>query len=197
MSELEILAGIIGSDGHIKKNKYRLLVINKNIKFLNSVVIPLINKVTQKNPKPLFNHWGRGSGKFFVFFNSEFLWKILQDKFNIPKGKKSSKIKPPDLKTNKAKIDFLRGWFAGDGSVTTDKSRPRLEIWSNSKEIIFWIKEVLEENQIYPRIHFAKKTKQFLLDIKKRESVKTFHKIIEIPHPNKENKLNALLSDIE
>ena len=195
MGNLEILAGIIGSDGHIKRNKFRLVVVNQDSNFIKSIVLPLIKQITGKAPKPIFNKSAFGGWKFLTFINSPFLWNMLQERFNIPAGKKSGKILPPNLQTNEERLDFISGWFAGDGCVTLFRGRPRLEMWSKSKDFIFWVKEVLKENGVISSVCLIKGKELFFLDIKRLESVKRFHEIINIPHPEKERKLISLLQE--
>ena len=197
MNSLPILAGIVGSDGHLEKNQAVIRVINKNEDFIKSVVIPLIQTITGKNVKAKFVPSGFGTGKFVVAFTSQMLWRELQERFNIPTGKKSESIQSPNLQNKEEKLDFISGWFAGDGSVTTDgngRNKPRLTIWSKSRVILDWIKEVLQENQIESRIWFAKKKNEFLLTIGTQNSIQRFHQKITIPHPEKENRLKLLLS---
>ena len=119
----------------------------------------------------------------------------MQERFNIPAGKKSGKILPPNLQTNEERLDFISGWFAGDGCVTLFRGRPRLEMWSKSKDFIFWVKEVLKENGVISSVCLIKGKELFFLDIKRLESVKRFHEIINIPHPEKERKLISLLQE--
>ena len=44
MSDLALLAGIIGSDGHLAKDEPQIIITNNNIEFIKKTVIPLITK---------------------------------------------------------------------------------------------------------------------------------------------------------
>jgi DNA-binding transcriptional regulator WhiA len=156
--------------------------------------MPLITKITNKTPYKRFNKSGFGTGKYFVRVWSPTIWKILQESYNIPCGKKSKIIKPPDNLSKKDKIDFLRGWIAGDGSVTNDRNKPKIEIWSKSNEILKWLSIVLSENGIESNLFYARKKKEYILRIGKQNSVKLFSEKISIPHPFKQEKLLTLCS---
>lgn len=193
MPEIDVLAGIIGSDGHLEKNQAVIRIINKDLNFLEKTVKPILNSLGISS-KPKFRSSGFGSGKFVVAFTSQELWKLMQEKFNIPTGKKSEKIEPPTLTTNQEKVDFLRGWIAGDGSVTTDRGRPKIEIWSKSEKVLKWFKKILKENHIKSKFWSVGETGKFILRIGRQESIKKFHKKFTIPHPRKEERLRLLLS---
>ena len=191
---LEIFAGIVGSDGHVENNQAVIRIINKDRDFLEKIVVPLIEKLTGKRVQLKQAISGFGKPKFVIAFTSQEIWKILQEKFSIPKGRKSDAAIEPKLETNKEKMDFLLGWFAGDGSVTVDRDKPKLEIWSKSKETLEWFKKVLQENEIESRIFSARRVGKFILRIGKQADVKLFHKKFTIPHPTKEQRLASLLS---
>ena len=194
MGDLALLAGIVGSDGHLAKDEPQVIIINKNLEFIEKIVIPLIIKFTNKFPYLRFNKSGFGTGKYFVRVWSPKIWKKLQEKYSIPYGAKSKTIKPPSNLSKKDKIDFLRGWIAGDGSITHERSRPKIEIWSKSNEMLVWFKKILNENEIESRIFYAKKKNEYILRIGKQNSVKLFLKRLSIPHPSKQEKLLTLCS---
>ena len=194
MGDLALLAGIVGSDGHIAKDEPQIIITNKNLDFIERTVVPLIIKFTNKIPYIKFINSGFGTGKYFVRVWSPNLWKELQDKYNIPSGAKSKTIKPPNNLSRTDKIDFLRGWIAGDGSVTNERGRPKIEIWSKSNEMLGWFKNVLEKNGIESRLFYARKKDEYILRIGKKDSVKMFLNTISIPHPSKQEKLLTLCS---
>lgn len=47
--------------------------------------------------------------------------------------------------------------------VTVDRKRPRLELWSKSRKLLKWFREVLEQNGIESRIFYHKRKDQYLL----------------------------------
>jgi DNA-binding transcriptional regulator WhiA len=194
MTEIELLGGIVGSDGHLPNDASTIKIVTGDEEFLNSTLLPLIKRITSKKITVRHIDSGFGSKKFIVTFSDRRIKEILHNKLKIPLGKKSNIDIIPEIDNAKDKLDFVRGWFAGDGSVTTDRNRPRLTIWCNSKGTLEWIQSVLKENCIESKIWFAKKRNRWLLTIGKQESVKKFHEIIEIPHPKKERKLIILLN---
>jgi len=190
MSEIDVLAGIVGSDGHITKDLLTTFVVNKNLEFLERIVNPLFFHATGKVPRnPVFVSSGFGSGKYKTYVCSRSLCKQLVAKYNIPAGAKSMSIVPPKGLLPEAEIDFLSGWMAGDGSVTKDRTRAKLEIWSKSKSMMLWFGEVLLKNGIKSRMFFEKTKKEHILRIGRKEDVFLFYKKIKIPHPEKQAKL--------
>jgi hypothetical protein len=47
MGDLALLAGIVGSDGHIAKDEPQVIITNKNLDFIERTVVPLIIKFTK------------------------------------------------------------------------------------------------------------------------------------------------------
>ena len=113
--------------------------------------------------------------------------------YNIPIGAKSLTIEPPEL-PKEERLDFFRGWTAGDGSVTTEKGKPKIELWSKSEKMINWFQQVLADYEIESRVYIERNKKEFILRVSKRDAVREFHRLIEIPHPRKQEKLIRLCS---
>ncbi|MBI2233262.1 MAG: hypothetical protein HYU56_05040 [Candidatus Aenigmarchaeota archaeon] len=194
MSDLDLLAGIVGSDGHIQKlGGYSVYVINKDLEFLERIVIPLFIANTKKTPKISFISSGFSDGKYVVRVASRDLWKTLVEQYNIPAGAKSKTIKPPQLFSIKNRKDYLCGWIAGDGSVTHDRMRAKVEIWSKNQEMIMWFKDVLREMDIESTCFLEKNKTEFILRIGRKEDVLKFYKTIQIPHPEKQRKFDILI----
>lgn len=194
MGDLDVLAGIVGSDGHIYKNRYTFCVTNKNKDFINNTVIPLIKRTTNKSPKPKFVSSGFGNGKYKVCVSSVDFCKTMINQYNIPAGAKSSSIKPPNLSSQKRNVDYLRGWIAGDGSVTRDRTRAKIEIWSKSFVMLEWFVRVLNRIDINSRLFRERNKNEYILRIGRKNDLETFYNSIEIPHKEKQNKLESLLS---
>jgi len=197
MTEIEVLGGIVGSDGHLPKDNSTIKIVTADEEFLNLTLLPLIKRLTSRRITVRLVASGFGSKKFLVTFCDRKIKEVLHNKLKIPLGKKSNIDIIPEIENSKDKLDFLRGWFAGDGSVTTDRGRPRLIIWSKSRGILEWMQNVLKENCIESNIWFARKRNKWLLTIGKQESIKKFHEIMEIPHPKKERKLILLLNKMD
>ena len=193
MSDLSVLAGIIGSDGHLSKDKSTICVINKDEIFLKQIVVPLLKKYTNKEGSFRFISSGFGSKKFLLRVCSAELVRKFNNQYNIPTGAKSIVIEPPNL-PQEERLDFFRGWIAGDGSVTTEKGKPKIELWSKSEKMIKWFEEVLANNEIESRIYEERNKKEFILRVSKKEDVKKFYSLIKIPHPRKQQRLIDLCS---
>ena len=194
MSDLAKLAGIVGSDGHLVKDEPLILVINKDLEFLENIVLPIVTKITGKQPIPKFRSSGFGDGKYVIRFWSPDLWNRLKSEYNIPSGAKSISITPPIGLDKKDKIDFLLGWIAGDGCVTNERTRAKIEIWSRSEKMITWFQKILDDNEIETRISKERKKKEHILRIGKQNMVRDFYKKFIIPHPKKQRRLRELLS---
>ncbi len=109
MSELDILAGIIGSDGHLDKKQPVIRIINKNKIFLENVIRPLIEKFTGKKVKISNSISGFGKKRYLIIVYDKKFWKIINEKYKIPAGNKSTKIRLPENLSRKAQINFLLG----------------------------------------------------------------------------------------
>ena len=196
MGELDILAGIVASDGHIYKNKLAFCIVNKNLEFLEQSVIPLIQTIVNKTPEPKFVSSGFSDGKYKITVCSTKLIKILNDVYMIPAGAKSSLIKPPNILAFQQIFDYIGGWIAGDGCVTKDRTRPKIEIWSNDLVMLEWFKDVFSKCSIDSILLFEKRKKRHILRIGRKESIKTFHDKFRIPHPDKQKKLEMFVKAI-
>ena len=190
------MAGIVASDGNISKDYYTVRIVNKDTEFLEFTVKPLLLKYSEKIPKLYVKKSGFGYKNYIMAVYSAKLVTVLTKKFRIPKGSKSKIIKPPLNLSLQEKIDYLRGWIAGDGSVTIDRTRVKIEVWSKNLDIILWFKCVLKEIGIDTRVFYEKNKKEHILRIGRKGPLRVFHTRIEIPHPRKERKLEALLSPV-
>jgi len=193
MSDLDVLAGIIASDGHISNKGYSVRVINTNTEFLKTVAIPLMKKYSGKNPSKYFISSGFGNGKFVINVSSKEFWKTFIEKYNIPAGSKSLAIQPPDLPRLENRIDYLLGWIAGDGSVTHDRMRVKIEIWSKSEPMILWFRDVLKEMGIGTTIFKEKNKNEFILRVGRKEELLKFYKEMKVPHPEKQRRFDRLI----
>ena len=188
---IPILAGIVGSDGHLDRKQKVIRIINSDRNFIN-LVASFLKEVTGKKPNIHKSVSGFGKTRLTITVTSPRLWKLLQEKFKIPIGAKSGSINPPKNLDLKESLEFLSGWIAGDGSITTDRKRVKIEIWSKSINMLKWFSLILKQVGVSSRIWSASRNR-FILRIGKKDDICRFHKIIKIPHPRKENKLNHLL----
>lgn len=188
--KLSTLAGIVGSDGHLSKKESAIIVVNKDMEFLEKVVIPLFEDLTDKKVSISQTTSGYGTKKYLVRVWDTDLQTKLNKLYGIPRGKKTS-INLPKLPPRKM-MNFILGWIAGDGSVTTDRGRPKIEVWSKDGRIIQRFGKFLSQKKISSSI-FKASNGRFILRIGKSQAVKKFSRY-NIPHPAKARKLKRLLA---
>ena len=188
--KLSTLAGIVGSDGHLSKSESAVIVVNKDKEFLDKEVIPIMESLTGKKASVSRTTSGYGGKKYLVRIWDKELQSKLNRNYGIPRGKKTS-VKLPNL-PSKEILDFMLGWIAGDGSVTTDRGRPKIEIWSKDAGIIRKFERFLSRKKIGSTV-FKASNDRFILRIGKFEDVRKFSRY-RIPHPAKARKLKGLLA---
>ena len=187
--KLSTLAGIVGSDGHLSKKESAIIVVNKDKEFLEKEVIPLFKELTNKKIGISKSSSGYGDYKYLVRVWDKKLQTKLNKVYGIPRGKKSTiKLSIPE----KEMIDFILGWIAGDGSITVDRDRPKIEIWLKDIRLIKVFRKFLSKKGIESSI-FKTSNNRFILRISKIDSVKKFSRY-RIPHPAKARKLKCLLA---
>ena len=112
--------------------------------YIDKIVIPLINKIYGKNPKP--RYWSKGAYGFRIVSTDIVVFK--HTKLGLPLGKKL-KLQIPEMFYSNLDLAkrFLRGFFSTDGCVTVStknkKLYPRLYMSSISKDLMLQIREVL------------------------------------------------------
>lgn len=136
------ILGLLAADGYIseKENLISIGLITEDIELLEQ-----INKELQ-NERPIktyeFNDNGRerSMSKFQTW--SAAIKKDLAHYSIVPQ--KTFKLKPPLLLQSKYYIDFIRGYFDGDGSIWINhRGEVGLDIIGASRDMIYWIREVL------------------------------------------------------
>lgn len=113
--------GIVCGDGHLDGLNYEINITGHAIqdkKYLESYVVPLAEKLFGISPSL------KSQDEFTVIrfrLYSKELYEILNNRFSIPSGKKTKKLKiiPEIRKNRKLLIRFLRGLFDTDGSIYT------------------------------------------------------------------------------
>jgi hypothetical protein len=97
------------------------------------------------------------------------------------------------LQDIREKIDYLSGWIAGDGSVTRDRTRARIEIWCKSEVMVSWFEDVFNEIDIASKRFIEKNKNEHIIRFGKKKDVLEFSRKISIPHPKKQRRLISLL----
>lgn len=106
---LSILAGIIGSDGHLDKDQPVIRIINKNKEFLEEIAKLILKKFTGKKIRLSNSISGFGKKRYLIIVYDRILWKVMNEKYGIPAGNKSTKIRLPENLSSKAQMNFLLG----------------------------------------------------------------------------------------
>ena len=188
--KLSVLAGIVGSDGHLTKNESAVVIVNKDMEFLKKEVLPLLKSLTDKPVSVSWSSSGYGDGKYLVRVWDKELQQLLCNKYGIPRGKKDG-IKLPRLPPREM-MYFILGWIAGDGSVTSDRGRPKIEIWSKDAALIKKFFNFLVGKGMRPRIFDASNGRK-ILRLGRSEDLRKFSRH-RIPHPAKNRKLKNFLA---
>lgn len=131
------LAGLIAADGHLSKND-GIAIYVKDREFVKKIVQSLCQITNSK----ISIYPSKGAFRINVF--DKILLNALTQKFKIPMGKKSNCLIFPETLSKKEKLDFVRGYVDGDGSIYIDKRKrygiintyPRVEIASQSREFL-------------------------------------------------------------
>lgn len=89
----------------------------------------------------------------------ELFWTCAQHKQDLARygiiPQKTFKLKPPSELNSKFYLDYIRGYFDGDGSICKTQSSLRFTICSATKEILEFIIDVLAEYGV-PRVSIYK-----------------------------------------
>ncbi len=121
---------------------------------------------------------------------------LLNKRYKIPKGKKSSKISLPRKLPLEEKFKFLRGLFSGDGSVSFDKKKNKrymqITFWTKSKKLIHDLVNILNKNNISCGLNYSSSKEQYRLTIRKYDSLLKFKELIGFCHPKKHELLKNL-----
>ncbi len=103
--------------------------------------------------------------------------------------------------TEEEEVDYIRGWFDGEGSISIDCQKngaardcPEIELWVKSKFIAEWLQEKLLKRNITTRTRFGKRDWQSLLVIRQKSSITAFAEKVGFVHPEKDAKMRAVPS---
>jgi hypothetical protein len=152
-----------------------------------------MKKFTNRKIKISKSSCGYGDFKYLLRVWDKDLLKRLEKEYGIPRGKKNG-IKLPKLSSRK-EMEFLLGWIAGDGSVSNERKRPKIEIWSIDRKLLIRFQRILLNRNISSSM-FDTSNNRSILRISKTKDVKRFSKYT-IPHPKKNRKLRTLLALVD
>jgi len=190
------LAGLVASDGHLKKDSYGIQVSTANLEFAKNIQ-KIIAPITGKLPRIYQN------GCYVVEINDKALYKDLKERFRIPSGEKSDKLVSPLITEQEEIRQFIKGFCDGDSSVHKRKMRkkyvPRIRIMSTSKAILEWIRKQFIKDGIGCSKPFKDIPHGFGDKMNWRieiygNNVRKFKEKIGYSHPEKLAKLESLLT---
>lgn len=127
-------------------------------------------------------------------------------KYNIIPAK-TFQLKPPDKLDPKYYIDYIRGYFDGDGSVNFIKSSNpnhsgalRWQICAAKPEMLEWIMEVLYKQYDIPKVTLRRRKDDALCYIQySTNSTKKIHEILYTPNSlclaRKKNHFDEIVND--
>ncbi len=190
-TNMALVAGIIASDGHLDKDFHIIRIVTSSPRFLKFVKGKLQN-ITKHEIRVYRSKSGFGKLKYTIYLNDEKLYQMFNEKFKIPKGKKSAIIGPPYNLDEKEEKSYIEGWLAGEGSISHDKN-PQIMLWSKSGKIVKWLAEKFKQKDISPQIYYSKKKKQYLLMVRRKQDFFNFVKEFDFVHPDKNSKLVSIL----
>ena len=149
------LLGFLASDGNISKNGNKIRI---ELSIVDKEILEKIKKVVGiENPIRI-----REDKRGFVFASLE--WSCSEHKKDLEKynivPKKTYILSPPTKLNEKFYIDYIRGYFDGDGTINLNSSHGRKSLrWGicgASKPVLEWIIKVLENEYNIPAINIHK-----------------------------------------
>jgi intein-encoded DNA endonuclease-like protein len=143
-SEMAYILGFLAADGNISKvgNEIRIQLHKQDTDLLEQI------KEKTQSTRPL-KYYINNSGSetaVLVVFSSE--WKRDLYKYNIT-PQKTCTLQQPNNLNEKYFIDYIRGFFDGDGCIYYEEKNPKHCSWAitgASKNVINWIANVLINN---------------------------------------------------
>lgn len=193
------LLGLIAADGNVatKENCISIELQREDCELLEE-----IKKVTESTRDISYysNSRNKKLAKFQVW--SSFWKKDLAIYGIVPN--KTFILKPPTFLNSKYYIDYIRGYFDGDGTICQhDGYSVSFEIGGASKEVIEWIRNVLatnygiSNNKIYSSITPNGKNFFYKTSYLNRKTVERIYKILYTPNSlymkRKKDKFETLL----
>ena len=130
------ILGLLAADGNIAKKENRILIS------LNSKDKEILEKIKKevKSTREIKNYTKNNNTEVsnFIVYSSE--WKKDLSHFGII-PEKTFQLKPPLFLNKKYWIDYIRGFFDGDGSISECNCTVQWKIGSASKSILDWIRD--------------------------------------------------------
>ncbi len=210
-SDISYLIGVILSDGGIYKYPDRRgsktfhyqtdFVGDKSLKFVKQIA-----RIAEKAFRIKVKIYKHNSAN--CYYASSYRKEIFENllKLGIPVGNKTLKVEFPQNISLKEKIEIVKGIFDAEGWIYSRTDRkmcksgireykyPTVTIKVSSKKFIDNISEVLKYLCIYfTQFSYPNKNK-YEIHMRKFDSVKLFSRLIGFRHPQKKEKLKAVIS---
>lgn len=134
-SDMAYILGLIASDGNVakKENLVTIELLTKDKEILEKIREK--TKSTREIKDYVKSTTGQETSKFCVWSKN---WKDDLGKYGIFPNKTFT-LTPPLFLDNKFFIDYLRGYFDGDGTIYKRKYGNAFEIVGASKPVILWM----------------------------------------------------------
>lgn len=139
-SNMAYILGLIAADGNVakKENCIAIQLLEED----EEILLKINNIISSTRPiKRYINNAGSKTSKLTVFSKQ---WKDDLKLYGIEPNKTFS-LKKPSFLQNNFYIDYIKGYFDGDGCVSVSKDNKRITVSFSgaSYEIINWMREVL------------------------------------------------------
>lgn len=156
-SNMAWLLGFLASDGNISKNGNRIRI---ELSVVDKEILKRIKEIVKiENPIKI-----RENKRGFVLASLD--WSCAEHKKDLEKyniiPQKTYTLLPPTKLNEKFYIDYIRGYFDGDGTINLNLTRGgkskglRWGICGASKPVLEWIIGVLEERYSIPSVNIHK-----------------------------------------
>ena len=115
-SNLALFAGLIASDGHLDRNYHGIRLITSNKEFLETRILKLFKFSSYKIWK---TRSGFGKERYILYLYDKKLKHLLENRYGIPRGKKSENIN--------ARVDqlFKSVDANGDGRISKEETEQK------------------------------------------------------------------------
>lgn len=146
-SNMAWLLGFLASDGCVDKKRNRIII---NLSLTDKEILEKIKQEVEIENKITEYENVDGFSCVSLAWTSQKHKQVLEKYSIVPN--KTFILKPPYLLEEKFKIDYIRGYFDGDGSVSKNCKNLRWQVGGASKEVIEFIVNTLEEYGI-PKVN--------------------------------------------
>lgn len=178
------LLGFLASDGNISKNGNRIRI---ELSIVDREILEKIKKLVEID-NPIYE---KETKKGFQFATIE--WSCKEHKEDLAKygivSNKTYILEPPVKLNPKYYIDYIRGYFDGDGTINLNKGKNsnslRWSICGASKPMLQWMVKTLESQYNIPPVNIHKDSsheQDFYSFVYSTKSAKRIYEILYTPN---------------